>query len=42
MEHGAWSMEKMAQGARPKVEEIDYSFFRYALGAMRSAANGNR
>ena len=33
MEHGAWSRGLKAQGARPKVEEIDSSCFRYALGA---------
>jgi hypothetical protein len=33
------------QGARsrwPKVEEINSSFFRYALGAMRSAVNRDK
>jgi hypothetical protein len=31
-----------AQGARPKAKEINFSFFRYALGAMRSAVNRNK
>jgi hypothetical protein len=42
MEHGARSRWPKAQGARPKVEEINSSFLRYALGAMRYEVNRNK
>jgi hypothetical protein len=42
MGDGAWSRWPKAQGARPKVEEINSSFFRYALGAMRYAVNSDK
>jgi hypothetical protein len=42
IEHRARSRWPKAQGARPKVEEINSSFFRYALGAMRYAVIRNK